>query len=147
MNRIWNVQHSTQGSPVDNASLSSHGSIQLDGRGSSASNSQHTSSSSRASNGSNFEPLPTNNGFLSHAFERVTLNEYGYYLDRGNGQFTRLIPADMLPPMKGIPAREEEHNGMVILQPLDKLDLHNKKEAHQQYMPKVWFTEQRSIRD
>lgn len=40
---------------------------------------------------------------------------YGYFLDRGNGKLTRLIPADMLPPMKEIPASQEASVGMVIL--------------------------------
>ncbi|KAJ6783344.1 hypothetical protein PWT90_04343 [Aphanocladium album] len=136
MNRIWSVRHSTQSSPVDNASLSSHGSIQFDGIGSSTSGSLHTSSTSRASIGSNFECLPANTGFMNYAFERNMPSDYGYYLDRGNGQFTRLIPADMLPPMKGVPTREEEHDGMIILQPIEKLQLQNKKEANQQYVPK-----------
>ncbi|UNI20548.1 hypothetical protein JDV02_006626 [Purpureocillium takamizusanense] len=39
-----------------------------------------------------------------------------YYLSRGNGQVTRLIPADMLlPPLGEVPAREMYHPGMVVL--------------------------------
>ncbi len=134
MNRLWNVQHSSQSSPGDNASLSSRGSTQLDGVGSSTTASQ---SSSRASVGSNFESLPAGAGFMNYAFEGSTSNAYSYYIDRGNGQFTRLIPADMLPPMKGVPTREEEHDGMVILQPIEKLHLQNAKEPHQGSTPKV----------
>ncbi|KAJ3491953.1 hypothetical protein NLG97_g5497 [Lecanicillium saksenae] len=136
MNKIWNVQNSSQSPPVDTVSLSSHGSIQFDGIPSSTSGSLHTSSSSRASTSSNFDSLPATTGFMNYSFERNMPNDYGYYLDRGNGQFTRLIPADMLPPMKGVPAREEEHDGMVILQPIEKLQLQNKIEANQQYAPK-----------
>ncbi|KAJ4155690.1 hypothetical protein LMH87_000924 [Akanthomyces muscarius] len=136
MNRIWNVQHSSQSSPCDSASLSSRGSTQQDGVGSSTTASQHTSSSSRASVGSNFESLPAGAGLLSYAFDGNTSTSYCYYLDRGNGQFTRLIPADMLPPMKGVPGREEEHDGMVILQPLEKLRLQNAKEHHRVSTPK-----------
>ncbi|KAJ6443250.1 methyltransferase domain-containing protein [Purpureocillium lavendulum] len=38
-----------------------------------------------------------------------------FYLDRGNGQVTRLIPADILPPLGKVPAREAYHPGMVVL--------------------------------
>lgn len=38
-----------------------------------------------------------------------------YCLDRGNGQFTRLIPADMLPPLSDIPPRETKADGMYVL--------------------------------
>ncbi|OAR03151.1 hypothetical protein LLEC1_06013 [Akanthomyces lecanii] len=135
MNRIWNDQHSSQSSPGDTASLSSRGSTQQDGVGSSTTASQHTSSSSRASVGSTLESLPAGAGLLSYAFDANSA-AYCYYLDRGNGQFTRLIPADMLPPMKGVPGREEEHDGMVILQPLEKLHLQNTKEHHRVSTPK-----------
>lgn len=137
MNRIWNVQPSSQSSSGDSASLSSRGSTQQDGIGSSTTASQHTASSSRTSVGSNFESLPAGAGFLSYAFEGNTPSSYCYYLDRGSGQFTRLIPADMLPPMKGLPGREEEHDGMVILQPLENLQLQNAKEDHRVSTPKV----------
>ncbi|PHH83128.1 hypothetical protein CDD82_3421 [Ophiocordyceps australis] len=43
------------------------------------------------------------------------LDGYAYYLDRGNGQMTRLIPADVLPPLNEIPAREMRSLGMVVL--------------------------------
>ncbi|CAM1500675.1 Fc.00g098370.m01.CDS01 [Cosmosporella sp. VM-42] len=43
------------------------------------------------------------------------LNGYAYCLNRGNGQFTRLIPADMLPAMVEIPARQSGPLGMVVL--------------------------------
>ncbi|KAF7538445.1 hypothetical protein G7Z17_g12625 [Cylindrodendrum hubeiense] len=43
------------------------------------------------------------------------LGGYAYCLDRGNGQYTRLIPADVLPPMNEIPARQPGPPGMVIL--------------------------------
>ncbi|KAK4082629.1 hypothetical protein Purlil1_11049 [Purpureocillium lilacinum] len=39
----------------------------------------------------------------------------GYYLDRGNGQVTRLIPADVLPQLGDLPAREMYHPSMVVL--------------------------------
>lgn len=51
----------------------------------------------------------------------TTLNtsiSLSYCLDRGNGQFTRLIPADLLPQLMDIPAREMQREGMVILPPL-----------------------------
>ncbi|KAI1380577.1 hypothetical protein F4677DRAFT_461945 [Hypoxylon crocopeplum] len=40
---------------------------------------------------------------------------YGYCYDRGNGQYTRLIPADMLPPLKDIPALQQSCSGMMVL--------------------------------
>ncbi|KAK5658550.1 hypothetical protein OQA88_1943 [Cercophora sp. LCS_1] len=38
-----------------------------------------------------------------------------YLLDRGNGVYTRLIPADMLPPMDGIPVTEVATPGACVL--------------------------------
>ncbi|KAL6700723.1 hypothetical protein J3F84DRAFT_344237 [Trichoderma pleuroticola] len=43
---------------------------------------------------------------------------YAYYLNRGNGELTRLVPADMLPALNEIPPREPERRGMVVLPPL-----------------------------
>ncbi|KKO97744.1 hypothetical protein THAR02_10151 [Trichoderma harzianum] len=43
---------------------------------------------------------------------------YAYYLSRGNGELTRLVPADMLPALNEIPPREPERRGMVVLPPL-----------------------------
>ncbi|KAL7799033.1 hypothetical protein V8C37DRAFT_407464 [Trichoderma ceciliae] len=43
---------------------------------------------------------------------------YAYYLNRGNGELTRLIPADMLPSLNEIPPREPERRGMIVLPPL-----------------------------
>ena len=40
---------------------------------------------------------------------------YAYCLDRGNGQYTRLVPADMLPALAEIPPRQTGPNGMVVL--------------------------------
>lgn len=40
---------------------------------------------------------------------------YGYCFDRGNGQYTRLIPADMLPPLVDIPSRQQGYLGMTVL--------------------------------
>ncbi|VUC22646.1 unnamed protein product [Clonostachys rosea] len=41
-----------------------------------------------------------------------------YYLDRGNGKVTRLVPADQLPPMNEIPQMENKSQGMDVLPPL-----------------------------
>lgn len=38
-----------------------------------------------------------------------------YCVDRGNGEYTMLIPADMLPPLNEVPARQTQPHGMVIL--------------------------------
>lgn len=40
---------------------------------------------------------------------------YAYCYDRGNGQYTRLVPVDMLPPLKDIPALQQSCSGMMIL--------------------------------
>ncbi|GKT50337.1 uncharacterized protein ColSpa_10518 [Colletotrichum spaethianum] len=42
---------------------------------------------------------------------------YAYCLDRGNGNYTRLIPADLLPPLVGIPAVQDGTDGMLVLPP------------------------------
>lgn len=56
---------------------------------------------------------------------------YAYCLDRGNGQFTRLVPADMLPPMNEIPPRQVGAAGMVILPPLQAAPPHGIAEMDQ----------------
>ncbi|KAG3176617.1 hypothetical protein PC129_g25546, partial [Phytophthora cactorum] len=43
------------------------------------------------------------------------LEGYAYCLDRGNGQYTRLVPADVLPPLNEVPARQPGPGGMVVL--------------------------------
>ncbi|KAF6816238.1 chromatin remodeling complex subunit [Colletotrichum sojae] len=40
---------------------------------------------------------------------------YAYCLDRGNGNYTRLVPADCLPPLVGIPAVQHGADGMLVL--------------------------------
>jgi hypothetical protein len=45
-----------------------------------------------------------------------------YFLDRGNGQVTRLIPADTVSLLNEMPAREEATSGMMILPPLATRD-------------------------
>ncbi|RYP71097.1 hypothetical protein DL771_005031 [Monosporascus sp. 5C6A] len=40
---------------------------------------------------------------------------YAYCFDRGNGQFTRLVPADMLPPLRDVPAVQYGCAGMLVL--------------------------------
>jgi len=42
---------------------------------------------------------------------------YAYCFDRGNGQYTRLIPADMLPDLKDIPKLQDSKVGMIVLRP------------------------------
>ncbi|KAF3058641.1 hypothetical protein GL218_05373 [Daldinia childiae] len=42
-------------------------------------------------------------------------SSYAYCYDRGNGQYTRLIPADMLPPLKDIPPLQQNYSGMLVL--------------------------------
>ncbi|KAI0387069.1 hypothetical protein F5Y04DRAFT_288835 [Hypomontagnella monticulosa] len=51
------------------------------------------------------------------AFSDVQLDaSYAYCYDRGNGQYTRLIPADMLPPLQDIPALQRGCSAMLVLQ-------------------------------
>lgn len=45
----------------------------------------------------------------------LTSGPYAYCLDRGNGQVTRLIPADMLPPLQEIPRQEPARFGLSVL--------------------------------
>lgn len=40
---------------------------------------------------------------------------YAYCLDRGNGQYTRLIPADALPALSNVPSVQTSHTGMIVL--------------------------------
>ncbi|KAI0186396.1 hypothetical protein EV127DRAFT_172987 [Xylaria flabelliformis] len=40
---------------------------------------------------------------------------FAYCYDRGNGQYTRLIPADMLPALHNIPALEQSCAGMLVV--------------------------------
>ncbi|OIW31584.1 hypothetical protein CONLIGDRAFT_678054 [Coniochaeta ligniaria NRRL 30616] len=40
---------------------------------------------------------------------------YAYCYDRGNGQYTRLVPVDMLPPLVDIPALQHGCLGMTVL--------------------------------
>ncbi|KAI0012330.1 hypothetical protein F4779DRAFT_634270 [Xylariaceae sp. FL0662B] len=42
-------------------------------------------------------------------------SSYAYCYDRGNGQYTRLIPADMLPPLRDIPALQQGCSSMIVL--------------------------------
>ncbi|TQN70666.1 hypothetical protein CSHISOI_04808 [Colletotrichum shisoi] len=51
-----------------------------------------------------------------------TTGFYAYCLDRGNGNYTRLIPADLLPPLMGIPAVQDGAYGMLALPPPQGLD-------------------------
>lgn len=42
-------------------------------------------------------------------------NYFAYCLDRGNGLYTRLIPADLLPPTAGFLALQNDNRGMIVL--------------------------------
>ncbi|RYP75241.1 hypothetical protein DL769_003852 [Monosporascus sp. CRB-8-3] len=49
-------------------------------------------------------------------FSDVQLDaSYAYCFDRGNGQFTPLVPADMLPPLRDVPAVQQGCAGMLVL--------------------------------
>lgn len=47
---------------------------------------------------------------------------YAYAYDRGNGRYTRLIPADMLPPLVGVPAYESDISRLFVLELPQALD-------------------------
>ncbi|KAI1473973.1 hypothetical protein F4774DRAFT_430359 [Daldinia eschscholtzii] len=52
----------------------------------------------------------------SSTFNDLQLDgSYAYCYDRGNGQYTRLIPADMLPALKDIPPVQPSSAGMLVL--------------------------------
>lgn len=40
---------------------------------------------------------------------------YAYCFDRGDGRYTRLVPADMLPPLAGVPTIQHGSEGMMVL--------------------------------
>ncbi|KAI2625616.1 hypothetical protein GGR54DRAFT_654009 [Hypoxylon sp. NC1633] len=48
-------------------------------------------------------------------YTEMQLESYAYCYDRGNGQYTRLIPADMLPPLKDVPALQQSCSGMTVV--------------------------------
>ncbi|KAI2464456.1 hypothetical protein F4781DRAFT_436423 [Annulohypoxylon bovei var. microspora] len=50
-----------------------------------------------------------------HFPKMQTESIYAYCFDRGNGQYTRLVPVDMLPPLKDVPALQQGNAGMMIL--------------------------------
>lgn len=56
-------------------------------------------------------PYPTPGAFSDLQLD----TSYGYCYDRGNGQYTRLVPVDMLPPLKDIPALQQGCSGMIVL--------------------------------
>lgn len=47
---------------------------------------------------------------------------YAYAYDRGNGCYTRLIPADMLPPLVGVPAYETDISRLFVVELPQALD-------------------------
>ncbi|KAK8084853.1 Chromatin remodeling factor m.t1.c1 [Apiospora hydei] len=52
----------------------------------------------------------------SMAFPDALLDScYAYCYDRGNGHYTRLIPADMIPTLCDVPALQQGSSGMIVL--------------------------------
>ena len=66
-----------------------------------------------------------------------SVGAFAYCLDRGNGQVTRLIPADVLPPLNEIPAREVDRTGMVVLPPLQSQPPRGVAETNERVTVKV----------
>lgn len=59
----------------------------------------------------------------------------GYCYDRGDGQFTRLVPVDQLPVLlEGIPARVSSDEGMIVL-PVPSNTGHDGEQANNQLVP------------
>ncbi|KAI0528281.1 hypothetical protein F5B22DRAFT_653351 [Xylaria bambusicola] len=52
---------------------------------------------------------------LGSNFDTHLDSSFAYCYDRGNGQYTRLIPADMLPPLQNIPAIQQGYAGMLVV--------------------------------
>lgn len=63
-------------------------------------------------------PSPAQSNMSNSWAAQTVPPKYAYYLDRGNGYVTRLIPADALPNLNEIPPQELRGLGMEILQPL-----------------------------
>jgi hypothetical protein len=64
------------------------------------------------------EPPSPAQSQISNPWITQAATKYAYYLDRGNGFVTRLIPADVLPALNEIPSQEFRGSGMDILPPL-----------------------------
>lgn len=75
--------------------------------------------------------LPVGSPFNGYAGTQM------YYLDRGNGKLTRLIPADMLPPLHDVPAKEEARPGMIVLPPLTPTNYEHTQAHRTPFSPKV----------
>ncbi|ORY65414.1 uncharacterized protein BCR38DRAFT_484838 [Pseudomassariella vexata] len=65
-------------------------------------------------------PFPQNASITSYPNMATFLDmqldaTYAYCYDRGNGRYTRLIPADTLPPLRDVPATQYGCSGMVVL--------------------------------
>jgi hypothetical protein len=62
------------------------------------------------------QPIAQIQSFSQQPFipERQLGQSYSYAIDRGDGTFTRLIPADRLPPMYGL-AQSQDREGLIVL--------------------------------
>ncbi|KAI0879037.1 hypothetical protein GGS24DRAFT_496161 [Hypoxylon argillaceum] len=79
------------------------------------------------SNGLLSQPRLIHNHYLQHAVSgaahpnSVPISDaqldssFAYFYDRGNGLYTRLIPADMLPALQNIPATQQDCAGMLLV--------------------------------
>lgn len=96
------------------------------GTGQSASNGPDANTNTGAggqSNGSALALVPASKASTSSTqqpqgggrSDQADITYYAYCFDRGNGQHTRLIPADMLPPLVDIPALQQGCLGMTVL--------------------------------
>lgn len=66
---------------------------------------------------------------------------YAYCLPRGDGTYTRLIPADMLPPLRDIPAVQQSAAGMVVLQVPQGTPPAGQPGNNSPVVLKVWFSQ------
>ncbi len=115
------------GNTSRNASSTSTGSTATGGRDSSTGIGTVAFSAPAAASSSSAPPIGSwaaaglNDAFMGrssplHPSTSDQSTFFGYCFDRGNGRYTRLVPADTLSPSSGIiPAAQNSHHGLIIL--------------------------------
>ncbi|KAM5364029.1 hypothetical protein ACJZ2D_011708 [Fusarium nematophilum] len=86
---------------------------------------QFNSSSANSANYTLASPISSvssASSVIAHAnLSNNLMSSYSYCLQRPDGQYTRLIPADMLPALNEIPARQASARGMMLLPDLNSM--------------------------
>lgn len=89
-------------------------------------------------------PYTANDNMGSPIFPDALLDAcYAYGYDRGNGQYTRLIPADMIPSLCDVPALEQDCLGMILLPVPRALPANGRSSNVEPVMLKVSITKTR----